>query len=75
MTVAKLKQILQEQLDNLEQFDDNQTVKMVSNTYFLGHPYYFLGVAGYDGGYISFDDPVVEDDEEEYDCEIISMGE
>lgn len=67
MTVAKLKQILQDQLDNLEQSDDNQEIKMVSNTYFLGHPKYFLGIAGYDGGYISFDDPVEEDDEEEDD--------
>ncbi len=65
MTVAQLKAILQEQIDSLEQYDDHQTIKMVSNTYFLGHPKYFLGVAGYDGGYISFDDPVEEDEEEE----------
>ena len=77
MRVRQLKRILKSLLEELENYENNQTVKMVSNTYFLGHPDYFLGVSGYDGGFISFDDPVEEDDEdeEEYDCEIISMGE
>ena len=66
MTVGKLKRVLQSTLDELDNYDDEQEVKMVSNTYFLGNPQYFLGVAGYDGGYISFDN-LVEDDEDEED--------
>lgn len=63
MKVSKLKSILEKCLNTLEDYEDNQDVKMVSNTYFLGNAYYFLGVAGYDGGYIDLDDPVDEDDE------------
>jgi len=65
MTVAKLRQYLQEAIDTLEIYDDNKEVNMVSNTYFLGHPQIFLGISGLDGGYINLDNPV-DDDEEEY---------
>ena len=67
MTVKGLKAKLQRVLDELENYDDDQEVRMVSNTYFLGDCRLFLGVAGYDGGYINLDDPVEEDDDEE-DC-------
>ena len=67
MKVGKLKRVLQDTLKDLDQYDDDQEVKMVSNTYFLGHPMYFLGVAGYDGGYISFDNLVEEDDDDDSD--------
>ena len=67
MTVSKLKGILRESLETLEQFEDNREVKMVSNTYFLRGAYYFLGIAGYDGGYIDLDDPVDDEEDEEED--------
>ena len=67
MTVKKLKMILRSTLEDLEDYDDDQEVKMVSNTYFLGSVRYFLGVSGYDGGYINLDNPVdEEDDDDEY---------
>lgn len=55
MKIEKLKQILEDALEILEQYEDTDEVKMVSNTYFLGNPNYFLGVAGYNGGYIALD--------------------
>ena len=63
--VSKLKQILENALSDLEGLDDDQEVKLVSNTYFLGHTNYFLGISGYDGGYLDLNDIKVEDDEEE----------
>ena len=66
MTVKSLRMKLQRFLNNLEGYDDDTEVKMVTNTYFLGDCSYFLGVSGYDGGYINLEDPVDEDDEEDY---------
>ena len=66
MTVKSLRMKLQRFLNNLEGYDDDTEVKMVSNTYFLGDCSYFLGVSGYDGGYINLEDPVDEDEEEDY---------
>ena len=66
MTVEKLKSILNRILENLQDYEGSEEVRMVSNTYFLGGCKYFLGVSGYDGGYIDLDNPVEEDDEEEY---------
>lgn len=65
MTVKRLKKILQDAVDLLENYNDNDKVKLVSNTYFLDHPYVFLGIAGYEGGYVDLDNPVDIDDEEE----------
>lgn len=53
MTVKELRDILQDKLDILEGYEDDQKVKMESNTYFLGGAHTFLGIAGYDGGYIN----------------------
>lgn len=55
MKIEELKEVLKNALDILEQYEDEDTVKMVSNTYFLGYPLYFLGKAGYEGGYINLD--------------------
>ena len=55
MTVKELKDLLQEKLEVLEEYDDEQKINMVTNTYFLGHPNYFLGIAGSNGGYIALD--------------------
>jgi hypothetical protein len=65
--VKDLKDFLERILADLENYDDEQKVEMVSNTYFLGHPSAFLGISGYDGGYINLDCPVDED--EDYDEE------
>lgn len=65
ITVSDLKDILQNALDNLEDFDDNQKVQLVSNTYFLGNANQFLGISGYDGGYLDLNDIEIEEDEED----------
>lgn len=66
MKVKDLKKILEEKLEILEELDEEAEIKKVSNTYFLGHPKYFLGIAGsYDGGYINLD--TLEEDSEEED--------
>ena len=65
MTVKELKRILNNVVSDLEFYEDDQEIKMVSNTYFLGNPKYFLGVAGYDGGYINFDNMVAEDEDDD----------
>ena len=67
MTVRKVKQLLQDAIEILDNYEDDKEVKMVSNTYFLGHPYCFLGISGYDGGYIDLDEPVDETDDDEDD--------
>ena len=53
MKVKELKELLEEQLEILEQYEDDDDIKMESNTYFLGGAKHFLGIAGYNGGYIN----------------------
>lgn len=67
MTIAQLRDKLQSIIDNLDEYDDDKEVNVVSNTYFLGHPYYFLGMAGRDGGYVNLDNPCDDDEDEEED--------
>lgn len=68
ITVKDLKEKLQSVIEDLEQnYNDEQKIIMVSNTYFLGHPNMFLGIAGRDGGYINLHDIETEDAEEECD--------
>lgn len=55
MTVRGLKDLLEENLEILEQYDDELEIPLECNTYFLGHPNMFLGVAGYNGGYLALD--------------------
>ena len=50
-TVKDLKKYLE------ENYDDNEIINIVSNTYFLGHCSCFLGIAGYNGGFINLDNP------------------
>ena len=59
-TVKDLKDFLKEQLENLESYDDDQKLKLVSNTYFLGNQYSFLACSN---GFLDFDDPVKENEE------------
>lgn len=55
MKVYELKELLTNYLETLEDYDDELELKLESNTYFLGHPSYFLGIAGYSGGYLNLD--------------------
>ena len=67
ISVEKLKNKLQSVIDDLDNLEDNQKLKLESNTYFLGGSRFFVGIAGYDGGYLDLDNVIehVEDDEEE----------
>lgn len=67
MKVKKLRDVLERALNQLEDYNDNEEVKMVTNTYFLGDCFYFLGVSGYDGGYINLDRIKIKEREEEYE--------
>lgn len=66
MKVKELKRRLSDVMNRLDECDDEQEVRMVSNTYFLGSCSTFIGISGYDGGYINCDRMV---EEEEY-CEV-----
>ena len=67
--VERLKRILKNALSDLEGLNDDQEIKLVSNTYFLGHANYFLGISGYDGGYLDLNNIEVEDDDDRDDRE------
>lgn len=71
MKVYQLKQQLESYLNILEDYEDEMELKLVSNTYFLGNPKYFLGIAGsYDGGYLNLDsleeNIITGEEDEEY---------
>ena len=55
MTVKQLKELLESSLEILEDYDEDTKIPLVSNTYFLGHPNAFIGIAGYNGGYLALD--------------------
>lgn len=63
--VSRLKDILQTALNELDNYEDDQKINLVSNTYFLGHANYFIGISGYDGGYLDLNNIEVEDEEDE----------
>lgn len=65
MTVKELKDLLSSILDNLDNYDDNDEIKKETNTYFLKGTEYFLGIAGYNGGYIDLANINIDKDEEE----------
>ena len=65
MTVKELKDLLSSILNNLDDFDDNDEIRKESNTYFLGNTEYFLGISGYNGGYIDLANINIDEDEEE----------
>ena len=60
MTVADLKRKLQRYLDDLDDYNESDEVKVSCNTYGMGNNF----LATYEG-YIDFDDPV-EDSEEDW---------
>ena len=62
MTIAELKNYLQEVIDNLEEnYDDNQEVRLVSNTYFLRGATSILETRK---GFVDLDNPIDEEEEE-----------
>lgn len=63
--VSRLKDILQTALNELDNYEDDQKISLVSNTYFLGHANYFIGISGYNGGYLDLNNIEVEDEEDE----------
>ena len=68
ITVKELKDRLNGVLDDLNDLDDDQEIRLVSNTYFLGNSRMFLGLAGYNGGYLDLDcvfDSVEESEDED----------
>ena len=65
--VSKLRDTLQTALDSLEGLEDDQEIRLESNTYFLGHARVFIGFSGYDGGYLNLnaiEDNLVNNEDE-----------
>jgi hypothetical protein len=64
MTIKQLKEHLQSVLDELDDFDDESEVRVVSNTYFLRGATHILETRQ---GFIDLDNPVreSEDDDDE----------
>lgn len=65
MTVKELKDLLTSILNNLDEFDDSDEIRKETNTYFLNGAEYFLGISGYNGGYIDLANIKIDEDEEE----------
>ena len=72
MKITKLQEILQDALndieDCIEDYGEDAEVRLESNTYFLGNARYFIGISGYDGGYLNLrdiEDNIRKKDEEE----------
>lgn len=62
-TIGDLKQFLQEQLDNLDCYDDNQELNVASNTYFLTRNG-ATNILETSRGFIDLDNPAKDSDEE-----------
>ena len=71
ISVAKLKEKLQSVINDLNELDDDKKLNLESSTYFLNESRFFVGIAGYDGGYLDLDNVAehVEDDDDDYDEE------
>lgn len=67
--VKYLKEKLERAMNQLEQLDDEDNIHLESNTYFLHGANTFLGISGYDGGYLDLNriEEAVEDDDDEED--------
>ena len=62
ISAKRLRRYLEDAITRLEDFDDDAEIRMVSNTYFLGDCRTFLGISGYDGGYVNLD--ILEEEDE-----------
>lgn len=72
MKVKELKEMLQEYVYILKQYEDNDEINMVTNTYFLSNNRVFLGMSGYNGGYISLanlEEEIITGEEDDDDDE------
>lgn len=71
ISVAKLKEKLQSVINDLNELDDDKKLSLESNTYFLSGSRFFVGITGYDGGYLDLDNVAehVEEDDDDYDEE------
>lgn len=71
--VKYLKEKLQNAIDALEDLNDEDNIHLEPNTYFLHGANNFLGISGYDGGYLDLDriEEAVEDEdnEDEEECD------
>lgn len=69
MKIEELKSLLISALDILKSFNDEDVIRKETNTYFLDGADYFLGISGYNGGFIDLTniqiDEYYNDDEEE----------
>lgn len=61
MTVSDLKDLLQQALDNLENYNDNRELNIKTNTYYVRGK--FISIPGV--GFIPLNDPVDNDDDDE----------
>ena len=61
MTIRELKEHLQSVLDELDDFDDESEVRVVSNTYFLRGATHILETRQ---GFIDLDNPLNEEDDD-----------
>lgn len=61
MTVSELKDLLQQALDNLENYEDYQKLNIKTNTYWVRGN--FISITG--KGFIELNNPVDDDDEDE----------
>lgn len=69
--VKYLKEKLERAMAALEDLEDEDKIHLEPNTYFLHGANNFLGISGYDGGYLDLDriEEAVEDDEDEEECD------
>jgi hypothetical protein len=68
MTIKTLKSVLTRALEDCEMLEDDTKVHLESNTYFLREARFFLGVSGFDGGYLDlYKIPEAAEDDEEFD--------
>lgn len=63
MTVRQLKDYLQGIIDDLENYDEDEEIAMVSNTYFLRNKDNFLATRK---GFIDLSNPIETDEENDY---------
>ena len=65
MKAKRLRDILERALDKLSALNDDDEVRVCSNTYFLKDARIFLGISGYDGGYVNLSNIDVEGREDD----------
>lgn len=67
MSIKELKKHLLKIIENLERYDEDESVDVASNTYFLNKKYICTNMLEISGvGFINLDDPVNNGEEEEF---------